>query len=99
MARCLSDGVQQVPAGLLAAPAGVGADPAVLVHLGMPLALVAAALADLELVDVVVFLVGQDRIEDVGAGDVGDTEHRRQPALIGSDPVGDARGAAGNDSG
>jgi hypothetical protein len=46
MAGLLSQGVKEFPAGLLAAPAGLGADPAVLVHLGMPLALVAAALAD-----------------------------------------------------
>jgi hypothetical protein len=42
MAGLLSDGVQELPAGLLAAPAGLGADPAVLVHPGMPLALIAA---------------------------------------------------------
>src|SRR5579859_4283622 len=38
--------VQELPAGSLAAPAGLLAHPAVRVHLGMPLALVAAALAD-----------------------------------------------------
>src|SRR5215208_7841870 len=37
---------QQVVAGLLAATAGLGAEPAVLVHPGMPLAFVPAALAD-----------------------------------------------------
>src|SRR6266852_1117805 len=42
----LLHGVQQLPAGLLAAPTGLLADPAVLVHRGMPPALVAAALAD-----------------------------------------------------
>jgi hypothetical protein len=39
-------GAQQLPAGLLAASACLGTDPAMLVHLGMPLAFVAAALAD-----------------------------------------------------
>jgi len=38
----LFDGVQQLPAGALAAAAGLGAHPTVLVHLGMPLALVTA---------------------------------------------------------
>src|SRR5262245_41714149 len=42
--RLLQDG-QELPAGLLAPPAGLGTDAAVLVHVGMPLALVAAALA------------------------------------------------------
>ncbi len=42
----LFQGVQELAAGLLAAPAGLGADPAVLMVLGMPLALIAAALAD-----------------------------------------------------
>src|SRR5580704_5165506 len=42
----LFDGGQEVPAGLLTASAGLGADPAVLMVLGMPLALIAAALAD-----------------------------------------------------
>jgi hypothetical protein len=37
-------GVQQVAAGPLAAPAGLGADPAVLMHVDVPLTLVAAAL-------------------------------------------------------
>jgi hypothetical protein len=46
MAGLLLDGVQELPAGLFAAPAGLGADPAVLVHPGMPLAFVAAAPAD-----------------------------------------------------
>jgi hypothetical protein len=41
----LFPGIQELPAGLLAAPAGLGADPAVR-HAGMPLALIAAALAD-----------------------------------------------------
>ena len=41
----LFQGVQELPAGLLAAPAGLGADLAVR-HVGMPLALVTAALAD-----------------------------------------------------
>src|SRR5215468_908159 len=41
----LSQGGQELPAGLLAAAAGFGADPAVRVHPGVPLALVAAALA------------------------------------------------------
>src|SRR5258708_30021321 len=45
-AGLLFQGGQELPAGLLAAPAGLLADPAVLVHLGVPLALVAAALAD-----------------------------------------------------
>jgi hypothetical protein len=42
----LAHGVQEVPAGLFAASAGLGADPAVLVHRSVPLALVTAALAD-----------------------------------------------------
>ena len=46
VADLLFHGVQQFPAGLLAAPARLGADPAVLVHPGMLLACVAAALAD-----------------------------------------------------
>src|SRR5689334_8747220 len=41
----LLQGGQELPAGLLAAPAGLLADPAVRVHPGVPLALVAAALA------------------------------------------------------
>src|SRR6478736_8241906 len=41
----LFQGGQELPAGLLAAPAGLLADPAVRVHPGVPLALVAAALA------------------------------------------------------
>ncbi len=41
----LFHGGQELPAGLLAAPAGLGAHPAVLVQPGMALALVAAALA------------------------------------------------------
>src|SRR4029450_3223715 len=41
----LVDGGQKLPAGVLAAPAGLGAYPAVLVQVGMPLALVAGALA------------------------------------------------------
>ena len=45
IARPLFHGVQELPADLLAATAGLSADPAVLVHLGMPLALVTAALA------------------------------------------------------
>jgi hypothetical protein len=40
----LFDRVQQLPAGLLATAAGFGAHPAVLMHPGMPFALVAAAL-------------------------------------------------------
>src|SRR5215472_14893886 len=44
--RHLLQGAQELPAGLLAAPAGLGADPAVRVVLGMPLALVTTALAD-----------------------------------------------------
>src|SRR5215467_15139761 len=44
-AGLLYQGVQELPAGLLAAPAGLGADPAVR-HVDMPLALVAAAPAD-----------------------------------------------------
>jgi hypothetical protein len=40
----LFDRVQQLPAGLLATAAGLGAHPAVLMHPGMPFALVAAAL-------------------------------------------------------
>src|SRR5260370_38167020 len=44
-AGLLFQGVQELPAGLLAAPAGLLADPAVLMVPGMPLALVAAALA------------------------------------------------------
>ena len=43
--RFLFDGGQEFPAGLLTAPAGLLTDPAVLVMLGMPPALVAAALA------------------------------------------------------
>ena len=46
MGGLLSDSGQEVPAGPLAASAGLSADPAVLMVLGMPLALVAAALAD-----------------------------------------------------
>src|SRR6266566_8828300 len=42
----LFQGLQELPAGLLAAPAGLLADAAVFVHPGMPLALVATALAD-----------------------------------------------------
>ena len=42
----LFQGVQELAAGLLAAPAGLLADPAVLVVPGMALALVAAAGAD-----------------------------------------------------
>jgi hypothetical protein len=42
----LFQGAQELPAGLLAAPAGLGADPAVLVHPGVLLALIAAAPAD-----------------------------------------------------
>jgi hypothetical protein len=42
----LSDGTQQVSARPFATPACLGADPAVLVHPNMPLALVAAAVAD-----------------------------------------------------
>ena len=45
VARLLFRGVQEIAAGLLAAPAGFGADPAVR-HVGVPLALIAAALAD-----------------------------------------------------
>ena len=41
----LFDGVQQLPAGALAAAAGLGAHLTVLVHLGMSLALVTAVLA------------------------------------------------------
>ena len=44
-AGLLFQGVQELTAGLLAAAAGLGADPAVR-HVGMPLALVAAAPAD-----------------------------------------------------
>src|SRR6184192_2390441 len=40
----LFDRVQQLPAGLLATAAGLGAHPAVLMHPGIPFALVAAAL-------------------------------------------------------
>src|ERR1019366_3964023 len=46
LASLLFHGVQELPAGLLAAPAGLLADPAVLMVPGMPVALVAAALAD-----------------------------------------------------
>lgn len=42
----LAHGVQEVPAGMFAVSAGLGADPAVLVHRGVSLALVTAALAD-----------------------------------------------------
>src|ERR1700746_465620 len=45
MAGRLMPGVQQVPAGPVAAAAGLRADPAMR-HVGMPLALIAAALAD-----------------------------------------------------
>src|SRR5690349_13977945 len=45
-AGLLFHGVQEFPAGTLAAPAGLGADPAVRVHPGVPLAFIAAALAD-----------------------------------------------------
>jgi len=41
----LAHGSQKITAGPLTAPAGLGAHPAVLVHLGMELALVAATLA------------------------------------------------------
>jgi len=44
IAGLLFQGVQELPAGLLAAPAGRGADPAMLVHPGMLLALVAQLL-------------------------------------------------------
>jgi hypothetical protein len=40
-AGLLAHGGQELPAGLLATPAGLGAHPAVLVQVGMPLALVA----------------------------------------------------------
>lgn len=40
----LFDRVQQLPAGLLATAAGLGGNPAALMHPGMPFALVAAAL-------------------------------------------------------
>src|SRR5215469_5123375 len=43
--RSSIDGVQQVPTGVLAAAAGLGTHPTVLVHLGMSLALVTAVLA------------------------------------------------------
>jgi DNA-binding response OmpR family regulator len=43
--RFLFDGGQELPAGLLTAPTGLLADPAVLVMLGMPPALVTTALA------------------------------------------------------
>ena len=39
-------GIQELLAGLLAVPTGLRADPAMLVHPGVPLALLAAALAD-----------------------------------------------------
>src|SRR5262245_33916856 len=42
----LSEGPQHLSAGLFAASAGLAADPAVRVHLSVPLALVAACLAD-----------------------------------------------------
>jgi hypothetical protein len=59
IAGLLFRGVQELPAGLLAAPAGRGADPAMLVHPGMLLALVAAALTDR--------LAGlQQRLGDIG---------------------------------
>src|SRR6266852_7283486 len=45
-AGLLFDGVEEFPAGLLTAPARLFADPAVLMMPGVPLALVAAALAD-----------------------------------------------------
>jgi hypothetical protein len=45
MVGLLFRGVQEIAAGLLAAPAGLGADPAVR-HVGVPLALIAAAPAD-----------------------------------------------------
>src|SRR5260370_30430886 len=46
VAGLLFQGVQELAAGMLAGPAGPGADPAVLMVLGMPLALIPAALAD-----------------------------------------------------
>ena len=46
MACLLSHYGQKLPAGLLAAPAGLGAHPAMLVLMGMALALVATAVAD-----------------------------------------------------
>jgi hypothetical protein len=46
MARVLFHGLLELPAVLLAAPTGFGTDPAVFVYLGMPVALIAAALAD-----------------------------------------------------
>src|SRR5215471_19360251 len=46
VASPLFQGAQELPAGLLAAAAGLGTDPAVGVVLGVPLALVTAALAD-----------------------------------------------------
>jgi len=46
MPAMLFQGIQELPAGLLAASARLRADPAMRVHLRVPLALVAAALAD-----------------------------------------------------
>ena len=43
LAMTLLHGSQQLVAGLLAAAAGLSTDPAMLMHLGMPLALIAAA--------------------------------------------------------
>jgi hypothetical protein len=45
-AGLLPHGLQELLAGLFAAPTGLLADPAVLVHPGMPPALIAAAPAD-----------------------------------------------------
>jgi hypothetical protein len=77
MAGLLFHGVQELTAGLLAAPAGLGANAAVLVNLGMPLALVATALAcghagfqqRPEDVGVVIRLAARD--PDGGGADVG----------------------------
>src|SRR5438876_11173639 len=77
MAGLLFHDGQKLPAGLLAASAGLGAHPAVLVLMGMALALVATALADghaglqqrLGDVGIVLGLAGDDA--DGGDADVG----------------------------
>src|SRR5260221_12134759 len=79
-AGLLHYGVQDLLAGPLAVPAGLGADPAVLVHHCMPLALVAGALAgghaDLQqrpgAVGVVLPLAAGG--PDSGGADIGETQ-------------------------
>src|ERR671919_699092 len=93
IADLLVHGGQEFAAGLLAASTRLGAHPAVLVHLGMPLALVAAALAGgraglqqrLGDVGVVLGLAAAD--PDGGGADVGAVQ--AQPYAL--DQLGDVR--------